>query len=131
MSQVRTPSILLVIASILLNQSQAFGWGNDGHRYINQVAAKQIPHDMPRFFRSAVDRLTYFGPQPDRWREKVEPTLKNAQEPDHFFNMERLEGMGELPVRPYEFIQKLYEKRATMTDPKERTENLPENIGMH
>jgi hypothetical protein len=130
MIQVRMQSILLMVASILLNQSQALAWGNEGHRYINQVAAKRIPHDMPKFFRSAGERLTYLGPEPDRWREKVEPTLKNSQEPDHFFNMERLEGIGELPVRPYEFIQKLYEKQATITDSKERTEYLPENIGM-
>jgi hypothetical protein len=130
MIRVRARFALIILVSILLTQLQAFGWGNEGHRYINQVAAKQIPHEMPRFFRSAVDQLTYLGPEPDRWREKVEPTLKNSQEADHFFNMERLEGMGELPNRPYEFIQKLYEKQAAITDPKERSEYLPENIGM-
>jgi hypothetical protein len=130
MIRVRTHFVLVVIICILLTKVEAFGWGNEGHRYINQVAAKRIPHEMPKFFRSAVDRLTYLGPEPDRWREKLEPTLKNAQEPDHFLNMERLEGMAELPVYPYEFIQKLYEKRATITDPKERAEYQPENIGM-
>ncbi|HEX7962398.1 MAG TPA: nuclease [Terriglobales bacterium] len=119
-----------LITHLLLAQVAAFAWGNEGHHYINSVAAKRIPHDMPGFFRSAGDRLTYLAVEPDRWREKVEPTLKNWQEPDHFLNMERLEGMGELPVRPYEFIQKLYEKQATIADPKERSEYLPENIGM-
>jgi len=121
---------LLVIISMLLTQLEVFGWGNEGHHYINEVAARKIPHEMPGFFRSAGERLTYLAVEPDRWREKVEPTVKNWQEPDHFFNMERLEGMGELPVRPYEFIQKLYEKQATITDPRERSEYLPENIGM-
>ena len=130
MIRMRAQFTLVVIASILFTQSPAFGWGNEGHRYINQVAAKRIPHEMPKFFRSAGDRLTYLGPEPDRWREKVEPTLKNAQEADHFFNMERLEAMGELPVRPYDFIQKLHEKQDSITDPKERSEYLPENIGM-
>lgn len=130
MIRVRTHFVMLVVISILLVQVQAFGWGNEGHHYINQVAARRIPHEMPNFFRSAGERLTYLAVEPDRWREKIEPTLKNWQEPDHFFNMERLEGMGELPVRPYEFIQKLYEKQATITDPKERSEYLPENIGM-
>src|SRR5207248_2445349 len=130
MIRVRAQFAFFIIASMLLGQLEAFGWGNEGHRYINQIAAKRIPHEMPRFFRSAADRLTYLGPEPDRWREKVEPTLKNAQEPEHFFNMERLDGMGELPVRLYEFIQKLYEKQATIADPKQRDEYLPENIGM-
>ena len=119
-----------LVSHLLLAELSAFAWGNEGHHYINKAAARKIPHDMPGFFRSAGDRLTYLAVEPDRWREKVEPTLKNAQEPDHFFNMERLEGMGELPVRPYEFIQKVYEKQATITDPKERNEYLPENIGM-
>jgi len=130
MIRVRAQFAFFIIARMLLGQLEAFGWGNEGHRYINQIAAKRIPHEMPRFFRSAADRLTYLGPEPDRWREKVEPTLKNAQEPEHFFNMERLDGMGELPVRLYEFIQKLYEKQATIADPKQRTEYQPENIGM-
>lgn len=130
MIRVRTHFAMLAVISILLVQVQAFGWGNEGHHYINRAAADKIPHEMPGFFRSAGERLTYLAVEPDRWREKVEPTLKNWQEADHFFNMERLEGMGELPVRPYEFIQKLYEKQATISDPKERSEYLPENIGM-
>ena len=130
MIRMRAHFALLVLISVLFGQLQVFGWGNEGHHYIMQVAAKRIPHEMPKFLRAAGERLTYLGPEPDRWREKVEPTLKNTQEADHFLNMERLEEMGELPVRPYEFIQKLYEKRVTIADPKEQAEYQPENIGM-
>src|SRR5690242_12029964 len=78
----------LLITHLLFGQVAAFAWGNEGHHYINSVAARKIPHDMPGFFRSAGERLTYLAVEPDRWREKVEPTLKNWQEPDHFLNME-------------------------------------------
>src|SRR4051794_33170639 len=88
MPKYRSSLAACLVLHLLFAQIQALAWGNEGHRYINQVAAKKIPHDMPGFFRSAVDRLTYLAPEPDRWREKVEPTLKNVQEPDHFFNME-------------------------------------------
>lgn len=130
MQKLRTALVVAVIFQLFFANIAAMAWGPDGHRYVNQVAAKKIPRDMPGFFRSAGERLAYLGPEPDRWRERVEPTLKNAQEPDHFLNMERLEGMGDLPPRRFEFIQKLYAKRLTIADEKQRDLYLPEDIGL-
>ena len=38
-------------------------------------------------------QLAYLGPEPDRWREKSELALKLSQEPDHFIDLELVEGM--------------------------------------
>jgi hypothetical protein len=121
-------SVSLII--LVFGQLTAFGWGNQGHTDINFVAAKKIPQSMPAFLRtsSAAARIAYLGPEPDRWRGASEYALNNAQSPDHFINLERIEGMGKLPRGRYEFYKMLYAKRAaTRTNPDEL---LPENVGL-
>ncbi len=110
----------------------AFGWGDEGHMAINRAAAGRIPTSMPDFFRAAAERLVYNGPEPDRWRHKEEFAVKNSQEPDHFIDLERTEGIGELPAGRYQFIQKMYEKRARAIaagDPH-ADDFLPEKTGL-
>jgi hypothetical protein len=104
--------ISLSLIALLFPSEFASAWGNEGHLYVNQVAAQKIPADMPRFLRRAVAELTYLGPEPDRWRSPTEPQLKNAQEPDHFIDLERVAWLDPLPATRYEFYRKLYEKRA-------------------
>jgi hypothetical protein len=54
--------------------------------------------------------------------------LKNAQEPDHYINLERLDGFGEMPRGRYTFYRRLYERRASAT--LDRDDWLPESIGL-
>jgi hypothetical protein len=118
-----TLTVLLVVP-----QELAFGWGTEGHQYVNKVAAQHIPPDMPRFFRQAVAEITYLGPEPDRWRSPATFALKNAQEPDHFIDLERVAWLDPLPPGRYEFYRKLYEKRAATTDHPD--DYLPEHVGL-
>ena len=109
----------------------AFGWGDGGHMAVNRAAAQHIPASMPTFFRAATDRLVYLGPEPDRWRHREEFSVKNAQEPDHFIDLERTEGIGELPEGRYNFIRKMYEKRAAeiAAGNPHADDFLPERVG--
>src|SRR5579863_2597913 len=117
------------LAALLCFQSaKVFGWGNEGHEYVNRVAAEDIPPDMPRFLRRAVGEITYLGPEPDRWRSPSEFALKNAQEPDHFIDLERVAWLDPLPPGRYEFYRRLYEKRAATTDHPD--DYLPERVGL-
>ncbi len=125
-----TSIALVIIMMLFIGQLPAFGWGNLGHTDINSVAAKKIPQAMPAFLRtnSATAHIAYLGPEPDRWRGHAEYALNNAQSPDHFINLERIEGLGALPKGRYEFYKILYAKRAaTRTDPDDY---LPENVGL-
>ena len=103
--------LLLVCASLV---QQAFGWGDEGHKAINKAAAAKLPASMPGFLRRAASRIEYLGPEPDRWRPKEEFALKDAQEPDHFIDLERIADVRELPPGRYEFYKLLYEKRAAL-----------------
>jgi hypothetical protein len=120
--------IWTLFALVLFQTEAAFAWGNEGHTYVNRVAAQKIPATMPRFFRHAVAEIAYLGPEPDRWRNPAEFALKNSQEPDHFIDLERVAWLDPLPPGRYEFYRKLYEKRAATTDHPD--DYLPEKVGL-
>jgi hypothetical protein len=117
-------------ALVLLQSVDARAWGNEGHTAINRVAAEKIPATMPHFLRRAVGEIAYLGPEPDRWRSPSELALKNAQEPDHFIDLERVEWLDPLPVGRYEFYRKLYEKRAATSSADHPDDYLPERVGL-
>jgi hypothetical protein len=119
---------MAIILSVGLHSNLASAWGNDGHTYINRVAAQKIPADMPAFFRHAVVEIAYLGPEPDRWRNPAEYGLKESQEPDHFIDLERIAWLDPLPRGRYEFYRKLYEKHASTSDHPD--DYLPEHIGL-
>jgi len=83
---------------------------------------------MPLFLRRAVVEIAYLGPEPDRWRNPAEFALKNAQEADHFIDLERVSWLDPLPPGRYEFYRNLYEKRAATTDHPD--DYLPERVGL-
>jgi hypothetical protein len=118
----------VLVALVLFQAEAASAWGNEGHTYVNRVAAQKMPADMPRFLRRAVAEIAYLGPEPDRWRNPSEPQLKNAQEPDHFIDLERVDWLNPLPTTRYEFYRKLYEKRAATADHGD--DYLPEHVGL-
>jgi len=118
----------MLVSLVFFQPEAAFAWGNEGHIYVNRVAAQKIPASMPRFLRRAVAEIGYLGPEPDRWRNPAEFALKNAQEPDHFIDLERVAWLDPLPKGRYEFYRKLYEKRAATTDHPD--DYLPEKVGL-
>ena len=119
---------LALVGLVLMQSEAAVAWGNQGHTAINRVAAQRIPASMPSFLHGAVDEIAYLGPEPDRWRSPSEPALKNAQEPDHFIDLERVTWLDPLPRGRYEFYRKLYEKRASTKDNPD--DYLPERVGL-
>src|SRR3954447_1749167 len=126
----------LVMAIVGATSLQLGAWGNEGHIWINEVAATKLPKSMPAFFSKAAGRLGYLGPEPDRWRnQNSEPELKYSQEADHFLDIERWPAeFGDFPTGRYGFMKKLYEKRAAMlaagVPQKEADELLPDKVGM-
>jgi hypothetical protein len=121
---------ILLLAFVLLQSERSLAWGNQGHVAINRVAAQKIPATMPRFLRRAVAEIAYLGPEPDRWRSPSEFALKNAQEPDHFIDLERVSWLEPLPPGRYEFYRKLYEKRAATPSTEHPDDYLPERVGL-
>jgi hypothetical protein len=111
-------TILVIIAcSALILAPATSAWGEEGHRYINRVAAEHLPEDMPAFFRKASARLSFLGPEPDRWRDGRElfKALGEVNGPDHFIDIDKPENFEALPNDRYQYSEWL---RARGQDPK-------------
>ncbi|MGZ4821269.1 MAG: nuclease [Terriglobales bacterium] len=119
--------IFLVIVLTILAIQPASPWWDNGHVLINRTAALKVPASMPSFMRLAAERVAYLGPEPDRWRERSEFSLKNSQEPDHFLNMELVADVPDLPQGRYDYYRLLYAKRVAAK--KNGDEFLPETVG--
>ncbi len=102
---------LLVLALAFLPSVRA--WEDKGHTIINQLAAEAMPADTPEFFKKAATvGLPYLGPEPDRWknfRRGAANSLYAVNYPDHFMDMEFVEGM-ELPESRYAYLTALATK---------------------
>lgn len=107
----------------------SFGWGSEGHRMINRLAAQSLPADVPAFLhtKAAIDEIEYLGPEPDRWRSPAEPELSAAQAPDHFIDLELADVINPLPRRRYDFIAAAY--AAALTHPAQARDLQPTRIG--
>ena len=123
---VRFAAAAALLPAMLVQQS--FAWGNDGHRMINRLAAKYLPHDVPAFLRSggSRDAMEYLGPEPDRWRNRAESELDATQAPDHFIDLEMADMVGTLPKRRYDFIRALAQAQAAHPE----LALAPDKVGM-
>lgn len=78
-------------------------WGVSGHSIINSEAARDLPDDMPAFFRGAGDRLEALASQPDRWKTVELPRLDVINKPDHHIELEYI-GDRTLPPERYTYL---------------------------
>jgi hypothetical protein len=102
----------LVITVVLMKPlSGARGWGQHGHQLSGRAAAMKLPEQMPKFFRTAVNQLSYLNPEPDRWRDRAESDLDKAFDsafaPEHFIDLELVPPAAFDAVNRYEFTAEL------------------------
>ena len=112
---------------VLLSATLAFGWGDDGHKIINRAAVTANPPTCLRSSRLVSNTSSTTVPSPTAGARKSEYSLKEAQEPDHFIDLERVEDLGELPEGRWEYVKLLYAKRAHTTENPD--DFLPEKVG--
>jgi hypothetical protein len=129
------PCVCLAVALVWLpytGRSIGSAWQDEGHLLVNRVAAEHLPDDMPAFFREAVERLAYLGPEPDRWRRNTEYSLKESQEPDHFIKLEILDVDLDTLRSRYDYYRILYESRASSNARSGLHPDslLPEHVGL-
>jgi hypothetical protein len=90
----RSRSIALVLAVLILAPTVLQGWWENGHFYTGRAAAEALPAQMPGFFRQSVDRLSYLNYEPDRWKNSAEraadQALYGGTSPEHYINFEKV-----------------------------------------
>ncbi len=108
----------------------SYAWGNEGHREINAVAVKALPADLPAFLRTpeALNAIEYIGSEPDRWRSPAEESLKSAQAPEHFIDLEMLEYLPGLPRDRFAYLRALDD--AQLAHPGHAAQLTPEKVGL-
>jgi hypothetical protein len=99
-------------ALCLLFPAPAGSWGHKGHEIVNRLAAEAMPPETPKFFREAVERLEFLGPEPDRWRRSDAGTevkaLDQDAQPEHYIDLEYVSGF-DFPRGRYDFLRALIE----------------------
>jgi hypothetical protein len=103
---------VLVVSIIQTLLPSVAAWGDEGHRFINRVAADKLPSDMPAFFRDSAPRLSYLGPEPDRWRDTRGglAALAGQNGPDHFVDIDNPESFDAIPNDRYQYSEWLRAK---------------------
>jgi len=83
---------LLTMALILAAKQSCSAWWNGGHNVCTLAAASKLPADMPDFFRRAGAELAEISGEPDNWKNPIAPHLRASEQPEHYLDLEYLEG---------------------------------------
>ena len=84
--------------------STALAWWSESHPVITEAAFAALPADMPEFFRKGKETVASYSGDPDLWKEKAVPALRSAENPNHFINLESLQGK-ELPKTRQQYVK--------------------------
>ena len=82
----------------------AWSWWGDGHSILTRAAVRALPDDLPAFFRTGEEVIAGCVYDPDLFKGRGVPHLKDAEGPEHYFDHELVAGR-ELPSTRYAFIQ--------------------------
>jgi hypothetical protein len=105
--------IALSVALSGLLATQAVAWTEAGHKKIARLAVVCLPATMPAFFRQGAAAIVSATGDPDLFSQDsklVAPALYAAEGPEHYFDLEPLDGLAP-PATRYEFLDQLAAKK--------------------
>lgn len=94
----------ILILTVLILAGTVAAWHGPGHVALTRSAVEALPESMPAFFRQGGGAISHVSVDPDLFRLKENPQLRDEEVPDHFFDLELL-GDAKLPPTRYEFIR--------------------------
>lgn len=98
-------SIALIGIAVVFTSPQATrAWHDEGHYYIATAAAKAQPEDVPAFFREGSAAIGHGSLDPDVFKHRDLSQLDHCEYPEHFLDIELLEGRDLPPLR-YEYLR--------------------------
>jgi hypothetical protein len=117
--------LIPMVSSVL-----AFGWGKEGHFYINRAAATALPNDVPAFLHTpeSINAVEYLGPEPDRWNALGGADLNDTLRPEHYVLLELANVAGPLPHKRLDYIRGL--AAAQLIHPQQAVDLTPERVGL-
>jgi len=91
-------SLLLAAAALSVWPTNARAWHGGGHDKATTVAVSVVAKKLPKFFSSGAATIAHCSQDPDTFRHPIAPdSLHKAESPEHFFDLELLEG-NKLPA---------------------------------
>ena len=106
----RIAFVVLTCALIALVHSYSAAWWTGGHKLCTAAAVAALPEDVPEFFRKAANDLAEMSMEPDNWKNPTAPRLRATEQPEHFIDLEFLEG-AKLPKDRPEYVKLMNEKK--------------------
>jgi hypothetical protein len=106
--------VVTLAAAALVPAAPAGAWFTVGHARVARAAVRALPPSLPRFFRHGGWTIGEAAVDPDLVKEKTLPALRAAEEPQHYIDLELLQG-APLPPDRWAFVAMAGERRL---DPK-------------
>lgn len=98
-------SILVGLAVTMLSLASAWAWHAKGHEKATELAVASLGDDVPQFLRSGTAAMVACVNDPDLFTKPTgAPQLHSSEAPEHFFDIELLDG-ATLPPTRAEFVQ--------------------------
>jgi hypothetical protein len=105
----RLSKCAVLVLVLLLIGRPAWAWFADGHKACTRGAVSLLPEEMPAFFRAGVDTIAHTCIDPDWVKHRDAPHAERAEFPNHFIDLELLEG-ATLPEHRDAFYKWCYEQ---------------------
>ena len=93
----------LLLAALASLSAPAQAWWGDGHRILTEAAVESLPDQMPGFFSAGLDMIAHCVYDADLAKSRNVPHLRDAEGPEHYLDLELLEG-EELPDTRHAFL---------------------------
>lgn len=77
----------------------AHAWWPKGHSIIAEGAVRALPAEVPSFFRKGTGQIAHNAQDPDVLKNRALPELRDAEDPEHFFDQELMRGKPLPPTR--------------------------------
>ena len=97
-------SIVAAAAAALLLGTPARGWWGDGHGILTRAAFKALPEGVPAFFCQGGEVAANVVFDADLFKNRGVPRAYNAEHPEHYFDVELLQGR-QPPSTRYAFLE--------------------------
>ena len=95
--------LAVLILIWLLAAAPASGWWSDSHGILTRASVLAVPEELPPFFRQGGDVAAHCSIDPDLAKNRAAPHLIHTEKPEHYLNVEMLDGQ-ELPGKRYAYL---------------------------
>jgi hypothetical protein len=97
----------LVLGVVALGSTSGLhGWLAEGHRITTFEAVTLLGDELPAFLQESRDLIAADSPDPDMMRNRALPQLRDREAPDHYLDLELLQGV-EFPETRSEYLKHL------------------------